>query len=76
MHPIMRKSGIKKMIIFFILYFSFIFFVEVTVASSTRVNSNIKSDLLKEWDEFEKAIPCIKKAETFKALEICLPDED
>ncbi len=38
-------------------------------------NNSIKSELLKDMRIFENAIPCIKKAKTFQAFRMCLPQE-
>ncbi len=37
-------------------------------------NETIKANLLKEINAFESAIPCVKNAKTFKALEMCMPE--
>lgn len=36
-------------------------------------NESIKSEMLKDMKVFEDAIPCIKNAETMKALQMCMP---
>lgn len=41
----------------------------------TQWNDKIKANLLQELNTFEDVIPCVKKAETFKALEMCMPQE-
>jgi len=38
-------------------------------------NDTIKTNMLKEMKMFEDALPCLKKAESFKALELCMPGE-
>ena len=38
-------------------------------------NDTIKTNMLKEMKMFEDALPCLKKAESFKALELCMPRE-
>jgi hypothetical protein len=41
----------------------------------TTWNDTIKSNLLKEIDGFEAALPCIEKAASFDALKQCMPQE-
>ena len=41
----------------------------------TQWNDTTKTNLLKEMDTFEDAIPCIKNATTLKALEMCMPQD-
>ena len=41
----------------------------------TQWNDTIKSNLLKEIDGFEAALPCIEKAASFDALKQCMPEE-
>jgi hypothetical protein len=41
----------------------------------TEWDDEIKADLLKELNTFENIIPCVKKAETFKALKMCMPQD-
>ena len=38
-------------------------------------NDTIKTNMLKEMKMFEDALPCLKKAESFKAFELCMPEE-
>ena len=38
-------------------------------------NDTIKTNLLKEINAFEDAIPCMKNAKTLKSLEMCMPQE-
>jgi len=38
-------------------------------------NEKIKSKMIKEITDFEKSIPCIKKASSFSALKQCMPEE-
>ena len=37
-------------------------------------DNKVKANLLKKIDGFEKAIPCIEKADTFNTLEQCFPE--
>ncbi len=37
-------------------------------------NDTIKTNILKEMDEFEDAIPCLKNARTMKSLQMCMPE--